>query len=88
MHAYYDYGYHHLPKSVFGLRISNTSIEILLFLKFCVWIKIIVKVKENECKEKKRYDWCTSKKKNTDKKSHKNRDTTSYTITTFNQQRL
>ena len=39
------------------LRISNTSIEILIFLKCCVWIKKIkiVRVKENECKEKTRY---------------------------------
>ena len=33
----------------------------------CVWIKKIkiFRVKENECKENKIYDWCASKKKNT-----------------------
>ena len=38
------------------LRISNTSIEILLFLKFCIWIKKskIVRAKENECKEREK----------------------------------
>ena len=47
-------------------EILNTSIEILLFLKFYVWIKKIkiVRVKENECKEKKKYDWCASKGNN------------------------
>jgi len=67
------------------LRISNTSIEILLFLKFCIWIKKskIVRAKENECKEKRRYDWCASKEKNIDGhgESQGNRDTAAYTTT-------
>jgi len=38
------------------------------YFQNCVWIKKIkiVRVKENECKEKRRYDWCASKEKNID----------------------
>jgi len=38
----------------------------LFYFKNCVWTKKIkiVRVKENECKEKRRYDWCASKQKN------------------------
>ena len=42
-----------------------------------------MKVKENECKEKRRYDWCASKEKNIDGhgESQGNRDTAAYTTT-------
>ena len=45
---------------------KGKCINILLFSKFYVWIKKIkiVRVKENECKEKRRYGWCASKEKN------------------------
>jgi len=43
-----------------------------------------VRVKENECKERRIYGWCASKENNTDPtlgESQGNRDMTAYTIT-------